>query len=107
MKTGRYLKSFLQEEIGSTERINQEECLTLLEITKGCRASMHEPDEQEVSAELQDGSFDNAGGYEMALILYNQSDNTTMRKATMNMASLVALARIGADAYLNAHNIEH
>ncbi len=106
----KHLEDFLEEERGSTESINQNEALALLEITRACRASMHEPDEQEVSAKVKNGSFDNAGfDSEMHLTIKRDVLVTPVGESVeenFNMASLVALARIGAETYLNARNIK-
>lgn len=103
------LLAFLDEERGSTESINQDEAIQLLAITQACRPSMHEPDEQGISAEVEvgrrhiSGGFDNAGvDGEMTLHLLNSDEGT---EVSLNMADLVAMARIGARAYLNAHGL--
>ena len=68
----------------------------LIHMTDGCRGSMHEPDENDVSATIKDGLFDNAGGGgEMELTIWKGNF-----AGKFNMASLVALARIGAQYLL-------
>jgi hypothetical protein len=98
------LKRFLEEERNSTEEINDSETFELLWMTRKCRASMHEPDEQGITAEVQnsDAPFDNAGGTEMSLFFRDAEGNGF----EMNMASLVALARLGAEAYRKARKLE-
>lgn len=66
----------------------------LLEITKGCRPDMHEPDEAEVDAFVIGKHFDNAGTdteLEVAIVSY-----AIGKRDDFNLASLIALARIGA-----------
>jgi hypothetical protein len=76
----------------------------LLGITSGCRDDMHEPDEQGVSAHIVGYSLDNAmgdyvdqravaGGYQEYVIVIKRSGRTP---ELFNLASLIALARIGA-----------
>lgn len=71
----------------------------LLFITNGCREDMHEPDEQGVSVMFTGLSFDNAMGddpynncQEMTIGITNINGETEW----FNLASLIALARIGA-----------
>lgn len=66
----------------------------LLEITKKCRPDMHEPDEQEVDAFVVGRRFDNSGmDTEMMVAIVNY---TTGKRDDFNLASLIAMARIGA-----------
>jgi hypothetical protein len=71
----------------------------LLEATKDCREDMHEPDEQGVSAlvsgyhldnAMGDNPFDNCGEFTVAIV---QDDGS---KEWFNLATLIALARVGA-----------
>lgn len=73
----------------------------LLKATKDCRDDMHEPDEQGVSAivtgyyldnAMGDNPFNNCGEFTVAII---QDDGS---KEWFNLATLIALARIGADS---------
>ena len=95
-----YLRRFLDEEHNMNEENNIAEAVHLLAITKGCRASMHEPDEQGVSATVFGERLDNAG-VEGEFMLYIKKDTGPLRRASFNLASLIALARIGADVYLH------
>jgi len=95
----------------------------LLSITKGCRPDMHEPDEQALDAQIVgthahkgadgrarlEGSLDNAmgdhpDGGELVLTLCRERDwddegsPTDIRVEHFNLATLVALARLGACA---------
>lgn len=75
----------------------------LLTITDGCRADMHEPDEQGISAHVVGYRLDNAcgeyisdkaiieGWQEYIVILHKDG-----RDERFNLASLIALARMGA-----------
>jgi hypothetical protein len=76
----------------------------LLTITSGCRDDMHEPDEQGVSATMAGYSLDNAmgdyidqravtGGYQEYVVIIKRTGRTP---ELFNLASLIALARIGA-----------
>lgn len=71
---------------------------SLLTITEDCRPDMHEPDEQGVSATITGDHLDNAGcGPEYIVNLLRESEG--MRKAqacSVNLATLIAYARIGA-----------
>jgi hypothetical protein len=69
----------------------------LNEITKDCREDMHEPDEQEVYAEVRGEKLDNAFGEdtgpytrEFVVMLRNEITN---KYFYINLASLIALAR--------------
>lgn len=77
----------------------------LLQITSGCRDDMHEPDEQGVTAHVVGYTLDNAmgddlhikaieEGWQEIVVLITKDQNTTV---TLNLASLIALARIGAE----------
>lgn len=71
----------------------------LLEATKDCREDMHEPDEQGISAIVTGYNLDNAMGDEP----YNNCGEFTVaivqddgHKEWFNLATMIALARIGA-----------
>lgn len=83
--------------------ISLSDCSILLNATKGCRPDMHEPDEQDVRAYVEntDGHFDNAGvGGELTLVLTANEGESDYKERRINMANLVALARIGARVIL-------
>lgn len=75
----------------------------LLAFTEGCRLDMHEPDEQGIIATVIGTKLDNAMGtsiredaltrgyQEMVLVLSKEG-----RQLRVNLADLIALARIGA-----------
>lgn len=71
----------------------------LLRVTQDCRPDMHEPDEQGISVMVSGYNFDNAmgdnpdnncGEFTVAIV---QEDGS---KEWFNLATLIALARIGA-----------
>lgn len=71
----------------------------LLRVTKHCRPDMHEPDEQGITVMVSGYNFDNAmgdnpndncGEFTVAIV---QDDGS---KEWFNLASLIALARVGA-----------
>lgn len=75
----------------------------LLSVTTGCRDDMHEPDEQDVTARVIGTKLDNAcgelvssdallNGYQELVVVLDRH----YVPATFNLASLIALARIGA-----------
>lgn len=75
----------------------------LLEITEGCRADMHEPDEQDVSAHVLGNLLDNArgetvcahdivSGHQELIVVISREG----KQESFNLATLIALARIGA-----------
>jgi hypothetical protein len=72
----------------------------LLEVTHDCRPDMHEPDEQGVSAVVTGLDLDNAMGdspytnFQELTVGIERED--TDRMEWFNLASLIALARIGA-----------
>jgi hypothetical protein len=80
----------------------------LLEITKGCRLDMHEPDEQNLTARVVGFKLDNAFGedikgemiekgfQEIVVILERTFPDGTWRTEKFNLASLIALARVAA-----------
>jgi hypothetical protein len=92
--------------LGNSVQSMYEDAADLLRITRGCRPDMHEPDEQGVSATVRGRAFDNAGfEFEMRLTLRRTSergDGSEESTATVNLATLVALARIGAQVLLDA-----
>ena len=77
----------------------------LLEITDGCRMTMHEPDEQEVTAEVVGTKLDNAfgesineeqiagGSQEMVVIIRRYDAESNHKVFRVNLATLIALAR--------------
>jgi len=70
----------------------------LLKATEQCREDMHDATAHGISAVCDDGTVDNTGtGGEMALWLRNYSFDTLDE---LNMATVIALARIGAKTYL-------
>ena len=70
---------------------------TLLEATKDCRESMHEPDEQDLTVAFSGGEFDNAGtDNEVHVILRKGDFSSDQTETSLNLASLIALARLGA-----------
>jgi hypothetical protein len=78
----------------------------LLSITAGCRDDMHEPDEQGVKASVTGYSLDNAmgdhiseeavkKGYQELVVIISRDG----KYEPFNLASLIALARVGAEYY--------
>jgi hypothetical protein len=77
----------------------------LRRITEGCRLDMHEPDEQDVEAEVVGTKLDNAfgehideraldGGFqELVVILRRRDMEGKMLVNRINLATLIALAR--------------
>ena len=73
-------------------------------FTKNCRIDMHEPDEQEITASVVGNIFDNAFGEDIdikQIISGVQELVVTLKHPEMgyfkiNLATLTALARIGA-----------
>jgi hypothetical protein len=71
----------------------------LLKATENCREDMHEPDEQGISAVVAGNHLDNAMGDDPAdncgefTVAIVQDDGS---KEWFNLATLIALARIGA-----------
>lgn len=71
----------------------------LIAITEDCRDDMHEPDEQDVSAIVKGNHLDNAMGDDPS---YNCNEFSVQiiredgQKEWFNLATLIALARIGA-----------
>lgn len=72
----------------------------LLEVTHDCRPDMHEPDEQGVSAIVTGLNLDNAMGddpyHNVQELTVGILRDDTGRMEWFNLASLIALARIGA-----------
>lgn len=59
---------------------------------KDCRIDMHEPDEQDVSAQITGDHLDNAGcGPEFTVVLTRHG-----KKHSINLATLIAMARLAA-----------
>ena len=82
----------------------------LLEITDGCRADMHEPDNNGVSATVEGDHIDNAFGDagmcgEMVVVITKEQDHGDSYKVKFNLATLIALARVGAAKELQAEQI--
>ena len=77
----------------------------LLRVTRECRPDMHEPDEQGVKAVVTGNHLDNAMGDSVAgscgeFVVTIHRDGS--KSESFNLASLIALARIGADAQRRA-----
>lgn len=76
----------------------------LLKATNGCREDMHEPDEQGISAIVTGYRLDNAMGDNPS---NNLSEFTvgivrdSVKTEWFNLATLIALARIGAKSLMN------
>ena len=82
----------------------------LLEVTDGCRADMHEPDNNGVSATVEGDHLDNAFGDsgmtdEFVVVLTKEQDHGDSYKVKLNLATLIAFARIGAAKELQAEQI--
>ena len=73
----------------------------LLTITEDCRIDMHEPDEQDVSARVYGQHLDNAMGESITIDDGFQEYVVILRRGIaaekFNLATLIALARIGAE----------
>jgi hypothetical protein len=82
----------------------------LLDVTKGCRDDMHEPDEQEVAARVVGTVLDNAfgngveedalvqGHQELVIIIERDLNGGKRRWEKFNLATLIAMARFGAQS---------
>jgi hypothetical protein len=79
----------------------------LLEITKGCREDMHEPDEQELTASVIGEKLDNAfgegiipygieNGFQEYVVILRRYTTDGFKIEKFNLATLIALARKGA-----------
>lgn len=98
----------------------------LLEVTEGCRPDMHEPDEQDLSARVLGDHLDNAmgeqirgtaveGGYQELVVIFKRgvpgSDGDYSKpftiKEIINLATLTALARFGAQTILGEGSDDH
>lgn len=98
----RQLKASLDVMVGTAE--------DLLEITQGVRADGHEPDNADVTAVVVGNYLDNAGGnivdadsvveglQEFVVCFQQLRAPATIVTRQINLATLVALARIGAEA---------
>jgi hypothetical protein len=78
------------------DRIMNATLARLCNITRRCRESMHEPDEQGVEVAVFDGSFDNAMmDHTEAHIKLHRTDATdaSVEVESFNLACLIALAR--------------
>jgi hypothetical protein len=81
----------------------EHEADALLWMTEGCRDSMHEPDENGIyDVHVTGTKFDNAGfDTEMHLVMNREEpDDAADKWASFNLASLVAMARLGAQVIL-------
>ncbi len=75
----------------------------LLHATRGCRPDMHEPDEQGLRAQVRGRHFDNAGtDGELVVEFVGEEAAACHRVTRVNLATLTALARVGAAALLEA-----
>ena len=84
----------------------------LLKITDGCRPDMHEPDEQGITAIATGWQLDNAMGDEprdnfgeLTVGIAKNKNLFENDPEWFNLASLIALARIGARVQLTAAGI--
>ncbi len=79
----------------------------LLGITQGCRYDMHEPDEQNLTARIVGDHLDNAccehisieaieGKFQEFVIILERVHDQGIHREKFNLATLIALARIGA-----------
>ena len=82
----------------------------LLKITEDCGDDMHEPENQGVTATITGFDLDNATGdspysgeFVVGLNLVNTVNNFSETE-WFNLASLIALARIGAKQIVNEFN---
>ena len=82
--------------IGSTPTMTAAE--DVLRATRGCRPDMHEPDEQGVAAHVAGRVFDNAGSPSELRVTFETERGIEF---TVNLATLVALARVGAQALID------
>lgn len=87
--------------IGKNEAVLRETAVELLKVTRGCRPDMHEPDEQDVTAIVRGRVFDNAGTDKEIVVSFRKGVEDSGCTASINLATLVALARIGAQALLD------
>lgn len=97
----------------------QREARRLLELTADCRDSMHEPDEQGFKrVRLVGDHLDNAFGttitedaimkcYQEYVLIIEQGgepNGSGAKHEPFNLATLIALARIGAQKIVEAHS---
>jgi hypothetical protein len=80
----------------------------LLAITDGCRDDMHEPDNQGVTAKVAGDYLDNAMGDDgicdemfVAITKDHDHDRGDFHTENFNLATLIALARVGATKILD------
>jgi len=83
----------------------------LLKITEDCRDDMHEPDNNGITAMVTGDKLDNAMGddpihnqWELIVNISKISDINYESTESFNLASLIALARIGAKQIVNEFN---
>lgn len=82
----------------------------LLEVTKECRPDMHEPDEQGLRATVSGRVLDNAMGddpnsNELVVTIWGTTPTGTFQEH-FNLATLIALARIGSKAMALSDEIQ-
>jgi len=79
----------------------------LLQITRGCRPDMHEPDEHGIKARIVGDHLDNAfgedirieaieGNFQEFVVILERDTNHGRKTEKFNLATLIALARLGA-----------
>ena len=85
------VKEFNSRELGGMQRTLQR----LLKATKGCRASMHEPDQEGVTATVSKGCLDNAMGDDPKdgelVVTFHRHGKEPI---SVNLATILALARM-------------
>ena len=92
-------------QVSNRESLMYDFATRLLKATKGCRTDMHEPDEEGIIAKLSGNHLDNAGGDDPT---FNEFIVTLKRGEMIdhfNVATLIALARIGATALETAADL--
>ena len=94
----------------TSSRLGLRHAQKLLEITDGCRADMHEPDNNGVSATVEGVQLDNAFGDsgmtdELVVIITKEQDHGDDCIMKFNLATLIAFARVGAAKELQAEQI--
>jgi len=69
----------------------------LVDITKGCRNDMHEPDEHGIKAKVVGNHLDNAFGDRQGsgefVVIIDRDTDTIHKTEAFNLADLIALAR--------------
>lgn len=87
-------------EVGAWSWYEQEifvrELKKLQDFTKACRLSMHEPDNENITAQVTGNFLDNAGGsHEFQVhLMKTEGDHVVTDQMRINLASLIALARM-------------